>query len=73
MKINKLLHSISENTVWGSMAYLEYLNEDQHAQQKLARVIMDRSDPLQYFDDSFSRLLSQMQRKCIGDNIFSWA
>lgn len=34
------------------MEYLEYLNENQHAQQRPARVLVDRSDPLHYFDDT---------------------
>ncbi|KAM3874193.1 putative nuclease HARBI1 [Diretmus argenteus] len=34
------------------MEYLNYLNEDQHALQRLARrVLVDRSDPLNYFDE----------------------
>lgn len=34
------------------MEYLEYLNENQRAQQRPARVLLDRSDPLNYFDDT---------------------
>ncbi|KAI2643094.1 hypothetical protein H4Q32_027983 [Labeo rohita] len=34
------------------MEYLENLNENQRAQQRPARVLLDRSDPLPYFDDT---------------------